>query len=232
MQSMVRRKLDSEPSDQGQDDVEPEGWGLIGSLIKDGDALHSGRRRLLAGARECFARKGYGGTVVSEIASAAGVSIGSFYKYVRSKEDLLWLLAEDAHSRTQAAINEALLSCPDDAVSRLQATIDAFIRVTNDNIQTMETFHLEFKHMPDACKARVREYDGRLVDRFASIISDGVAEGRLQCEDAHFAAVAIEMMATEWVLKRSLLAMDLDSYIDAQQQFAVTLLGAAAPDPA
>jgi AcrR family transcriptional regulator len=219
-----QRSAAGDPKVHCPEDAEPEGWSLIGSLIKDGDVLHAGRQRLLAGARECFARKGYGGTVVDEIAAAAGVSIGSFYKYVRSKEDLLWLLAEDAHSRTQAAINEALVSSPDDAASRLLVSIDAFIRVTNDNLQTMETFHLEFKHMPDACKARVREYDGRLIDGFARIISDGVAEGKFDCGDPHFAAVAIEMMATEWVLKRSLLRMDLDSYIAAQQEVAGAVL--------
>ena len=47
------------------------------------------RERLLAAAADVFARNGYGGTRVAEIASAAGVSNGALYAHFGSKAELL-----------------------------------------------------------------------------------------------------------------------------------------------
>ncbi len=47
------------------------------------------RERIVAGARELFAEKGYQATSISEIATTAGLSEGAIYRYFNSKEDLL-----------------------------------------------------------------------------------------------------------------------------------------------
>jgi AcrR family transcriptional regulator len=205
----------------------PPGWTLIGGLIKDGNALQAGRERLLAGAKECFVRKGYGGTVVGEIADAAGISIGSFYKYVRSKEDLLWLLAEEVSSKVQTAIAVSLDEASESPIDRLLAATTALIRVSAGNQAITETFYLEYKHMPDKCKKRVREHDASLVSMFAELIEDGVRAGDFTCDNPRFVAVAIEMMATEWVLKRKLVGLDLNAYVEAQLDVVKLLVGTA-----
>lgn len=194
----------------------PEGWELIGSLTKNDEARQAGRQRLMRGARACFASKGYSGTVVGEIAEAAGVSVGSVYKYVRSKEDLLWLLAEAAHRTIQEAIDKALAGRVD-ALDALLAATEALIRVSDENIDLMVIFHSEFRHMPAACRRRVRQQDADLVDRIAKIIRTGIATGRLNCPDPHFAAVTVEMTATTWILKRRLLGSSLAEYVEAQR---------------
>ena len=47
------------------------------------------RQRLLAAAAEAFAERGYDGTRVADIASAAGVSNGALYAHFGSKAELL-----------------------------------------------------------------------------------------------------------------------------------------------
>ncbi len=44
--------------------------------------------RIIQAARGLFSRKGFHGTNSKEIASAAGVSIGSFYSYFQDKKAL------------------------------------------------------------------------------------------------------------------------------------------------
>jgi AcrR family transcriptional regulator len=46
------------------------------------------RQRLLDAAREIFERRGYHGAAVADIAKAAGVAHGTFYKYFESKDDV------------------------------------------------------------------------------------------------------------------------------------------------
>jgi AcrR family transcriptional regulator len=52
------------------------------------------RDRLLEATRRCLTRKGYEGTTVRDIATEAGVSIGTLYNYFASKEDLIEALSE------------------------------------------------------------------------------------------------------------------------------------------
>jgi AcrR family transcriptional regulator len=60
------------------------------------------RERLLAGARSTFARSGFHGASVEEIASEAGFSTGALYSNFDSKEDLFLVLMEreiEEHAR-------------------------------------------------------------------------------------------------------------------------------------
>src|ERR1700716_2741910 len=60
------------------------------------------RERLLAAARSVFARSGFHGASVEEIASKAGFSTGALYSNFDGKEDLFLVLMEreiDEHAR-------------------------------------------------------------------------------------------------------------------------------------
>ncbi|MCB0925210.1 MAG: TetR/AcrR family transcriptional regulator [Mycobacterium sp.] len=53
------------------------------------------RQAIADSARNLFAERGFHGTTLSDITSAAGKSPASFYRYFADKEDLLAVLAED-----------------------------------------------------------------------------------------------------------------------------------------
>jgi TetR/AcrR family transcriptional regulator len=56
------------------------------------------RERLLGIAKKAFAENGYAGTSVNMIADRAGISIGTLYKYFRSKEDLFLTIIEEGRA--------------------------------------------------------------------------------------------------------------------------------------
>lgn len=72
------------------------------------------RERLLRGAAEVFARRGYDGTRVADIAAAAGVSNGAMYAHFSSKAELL-AAALRAHGRRLLA--DAFAADPDRSVT-------------------------------------------------------------------------------------------------------------------
>src|ERR1700739_1186795 len=76
------------------------------------------RQRLLVAARTVFARRGYHGASVEEIAAAAGFSTGALYSNFDGKEDLFLALMEreiDHHAR---AIASAVAARPSVAGAR------------------------------------------------------------------------------------------------------------------
>lgn len=74
------------------------------------------RERLLRAAADVFARRGYDGTRVAEIAAAAGVSNGALYAHFASKAELL-VAALRAHGRRLLA--DLLAADPDRPITEL-----------------------------------------------------------------------------------------------------------------
>ncbi|MBI4767649.1 MAG: TetR/AcrR family transcriptional regulator [Deltaproteobacteria bacterium] len=68
---------------------------------------HTVRQRLLAGAAELFARKGYASTTVREIVEAAKVTKPALYYYFRNKEGIYLELMREAQSRFEILLDSA-----------------------------------------------------------------------------------------------------------------------------
>src|ERR1051326_861573 len=75
------------------------------------------RRRLLKSAEDALGRNGYIGASVAKITSRAGVAVGTFYLYFRSKEDVLCTLLESLAQSTR----DLLLASSAGARNRNQA---------------------------------------------------------------------------------------------------------------
>ncbi len=60
--------------------------------IKNARLVDLRRRQIIEGAMQVFAAKGFHGATVREIADAAGLTMGTMYNYVRSKEDILYIV--------------------------------------------------------------------------------------------------------------------------------------------
>jgi AcrR family transcriptional regulator len=63
------------------------------------------RRRILDAALKTFAARGYHGTSVPEVAEAAGVGVGTLYRYFEDKNALVNELYRDAKLRLKAALD-------------------------------------------------------------------------------------------------------------------------------
>jgi AcrR family transcriptional regulator len=79
------------------------------------------RERLLDAAARTFARKGYAGASVEEIAQSAGYSIGALYSNFGGKQELFLELMSGRASRRRAMVAEILQADDDpaEAIARL-----------------------------------------------------------------------------------------------------------------
>jgi AcrR family transcriptional regulator len=60
--------------------------------IKNARLVDLRRKQIIEGAMQVFSAKGFHGASVREIADAAGLTMGTMYNYVRSKEDILYIV--------------------------------------------------------------------------------------------------------------------------------------------
>jgi AcrR family transcriptional regulator len=66
----------------------------VESRIKDLQLIELRRKQIAEGAIKVFVAKGYHKATVREIVEASGLTMGSMYNYVRTKEDIMYLVYE------------------------------------------------------------------------------------------------------------------------------------------
>ncbi len=59
------------------------------------DARAARQEEILASARAVFARQGFRGTTIADIAEEAGIALGTIYLYFKSKDDVFAALSEE-----------------------------------------------------------------------------------------------------------------------------------------
>ena len=64
----------------------------IETKIKNPKRINMRRKQIIKGAIEVFTAKGFNNSTTKEIALAAGVTEGTLYNYVRSKEDIIFIV--------------------------------------------------------------------------------------------------------------------------------------------
>ncbi len=64
----------------------------IKTKIKNPDRINLRRNQIIKGAIEVFTSKGFHNATVREIAEASGLTEGTLYNYIRSKEDIIYIV--------------------------------------------------------------------------------------------------------------------------------------------
>lgn len=127
------------------------------------------RQAILAAAARLFARSGYVGTSMNQIAEAAGLSKASLYHYYRDKYAILVEITEGHVSTLEALVREVQAEglAPADAVSRLIERIMVEYADAQDahRVLTEDVRFLE----PDD-RARILGAEKRVVAGFAQAI--------------------------------------------------------------
>lgn len=187
------------------------------------------RQRILQAAAKVFARKGYHGARVSEIARRADVADGTIYLYFRNKEDILVSLFDEVmieHLRQGREELKALTGAP----AKLRAIARRHLGLLGGNRDLAVVFQVELRQ---STKFMERFTASWLHDYFAlltEIVEEGQAEGSLR-DDLPRKLVtksffgALDEMVTSWILSKR----DYDLAELAGPVVDILLNGAAAP---
>jgi AcrR family transcriptional regulator len=102
------------------------------------------RRHLLDAAAVVFARKGFHGASIDEVAQTAGFTKGAVYSNFKNKEDLFFALIDDRIERQLSIVSEVLATGPHaraEQLPRMRALFRSGALFGDDD---WEVLHLEF----------------------------------------------------------------------------------------
>jgi TetR/AcrR family transcriptional regulator, cholesterol catabolism regulator len=202
----------------------------IEAVIKDRELLESRRRTIVVAATNLFIKRGYSNVSVNEVASEAGFSIGSLYKYIRTKEDILWLVIDDIDDQHSGAIERAIANITD-PIAELDAAFRAYTKSIHANRRKGILIYREFGHLPEEAQREFIEREEKRLRVFIDIINEGLENAIFQCLDSRMIAINLLMASNTWVLKSYFFSgMPIDEYIDRQLSLTFQTLGVQAAE--
>jgi AcrR family transcriptional regulator len=157
---------------------------------------------ILEAARRVFARSGFDGATVDQIAGAAGVAKGTVYLYFPSKREIylealrrgVALLIEETARNIAAAPSPA---------AKVRAFIETRVRYAERNRDLIKIYHSEFGSCgPAQFNKSFRSLHLEQVKMLEAVLGEAAAQGHIRPMRADKAAFAIYEMTRGLIVQR------------------------------
>lgn len=175
------------------------------SRVGDADLVERRRAQIVEAATRLVARQGFAKTVVRDIAEEANISVGLVYEYVRSKEDILFLIYEH-WSRVWGEGLEKAIARGKDPLEQLMSAVSFLVGSADKHTDVTHLFYRESGHLSEYGTDQAKQTEREMVDRLTAILEAAVAEELLRPEtDCLAVATSLILLSHGWVLKGYLL---------------------------
>ena len=198
----------------------------IKSVTKNHVLVRERRETLINAAIKVFVEKGFHNATVRDIGRAANMTQGTIYNYVRSKDDILYMVCDRIVSEYNDQTRKAL-ALAHDPVSRVRAAVRAISEVMyrhrREILLIYQDSHLLEPRSLRVILARVEEFIGM----FERIITDAAKELNVRLPYPHLSAniltfLPVMIALRGWSLKD---AVPQAQVIDQISEFVVKGLG-------
>jgi len=154
------------------------------------------RARLLDAAVAAFAEKGFHGTTTRDIAGAAGMSPAAMYVHHKSKEELLFLIAQDGHQQALDVVLRARASASD-PVEQLTAVGRDFAMFHVQHHTVARTINYELAALSAEHRAAIDVLRTGIDRELRALVAAGVTAGVFDTPDPALAATALASMGID-----------------------------------
>lgn len=189
----------------------------IGSRTSNGVLRDEKRMLIEAAATRCFSQYGYSRTTMEQIATQAGMSVGSVYRYVTRKQDVLLLVFQrlmDLYESALAPVTDTDLP----AERKLFEAMRAYYSIIDREPDRALIAYRESSLLDEAGRAYIKQREIATNRYFEIIIQAGVQDGAFRSVDAQLLAYDIVLLGHMWALKHWHFArvFNLEEYVRGQ----------------
>ncbi|MCB2170884.1 MAG: TetR/AcrR family transcriptional regulator [Deltaproteobacteria bacterium] len=207
----------------------------IPTQVKNQDLVQRRRHQIVDAAVELFIQNGFHKTTTRQIAKAAGVSIGSLYEYVASKEDVLYLVCDAIHAEMQRGMAEAMQRVADQG-NPLAEVVRAYLLVCDRMNDHILLIYQETQSLPHKWRRVVLENEVRITGLFTRALTSLMADGKIPLlSEAAMDLVAhnIAVIGHMWTFRRWFLSRHytIEDYIRHQTAFILNMCHTEEPVP-
>jgi AcrR family transcriptional regulator len=199
----------------------------IESQIKDKRLVEVRRREIVRAAVDLFIRKGFHKTTVREIAQKFGMSIGTLYEYIRTKEDILYLVCDYIHSNVRDKVRPSL-TVTGNSIDTLKKAIYTYFTIINEMQDYVLFLYQETKSLSHEARKYIFRAEEEMTQIFEEILIQGVDEGSFSIDrrDVNIITHNIMVIGHMWAFRRWMLQKNytLERYIETQTKLILSAL--------
>ena len=191
----------------------------VHASVKDEKLIEKRRDQMIKGAVSLFKLKGFHRTTTREIAKEAGFSIGTLYEYIRTKEDVLYLVCDRIYDQVGERLQQELQT-EKGSLESLKSAITYYFYVMDEMQDEVLVMYQEAKSLSRDALPYVLNKEIEMVKMFEEVIRNYVIENNIQLSEkevellAHNIFVQGQMWGfRRWVLQRQ---FTLQQYVDIQ----------------
>lgn len=195
------------------------------TTIKNRERIASRRNELIDIATSMFLDRGFHNTSVRQIVRACSFNLASLYMYVSSKEDILYLVAQDLMNTIANELLETKLD-PDSPEHAIQTGFENYCKISNKFRRQIRLLYREVDFFPEDSRNEVLSTISGVLEFFEKIVEQGVAAGVFKDLPPRF--VALDMMTAAHSIalhtREVLSHTSLDDFISYQTDKFLTVL--------
>jgi AcrR family transcriptional regulator len=151
----------------------------------------SRERDIVATAARLFKEKGYRATTLEDIAAAVGMLKGSLYYYIRSKEELLYLVVRDPIREVYSEL-ETIVAADLPFTEKIARAIANHMTVFHLHYPHIAVYLHDYRHLMDKLEQNVIETPKQYQRLWDTLLRQGIAAGEIRDDvDATTAGYAL-----------------------------------------
>jgi TetR/AcrR family transcriptional regulator, fatty acid metabolism regulator protein len=160
------------------------------------------RTRILDGALDVFARKGYHRAIVDDIVRASGTSKGAVYHHFSNKEALFVALVDDFADLLASSVATAI-GARHGALAKVDGALTAVLTTFADNERLARLILLEAMSLGPTYQRKRAEVSERFATLIQRYLDEAVADGSLPLVDTRVATLAwlgaVNEVVVQWL---------------------------------
>lgn len=181
---------------------EESGKILVQSSVKDESLIEKRRKQIVDGALKLFKEKGFHRATTREIAKAAGFSIGTLYEYIRTKEDVLYLVCDNIYHQVMQRLSQ--ISMGSGTVEGLGKAIQQYFLLIDSMVDEFTIMYQETKSLSKNAQSYVLNKELEMVALFENLLKACVQSGSLKGseQEIYLAANLIVVQGQAWAFRK------------------------------
>ena len=190
----------------------------VESSIKDGNKIIERRQQIVDAGVKLFKEKGFHRATTRELAKAAGFSIGTLYEYIRTKEDVLFLVCDNIFNE----VTKCLSKFPADngTITALEEAIRQYYLLIDKMPEEFTIMYQETKSLQKEAMHYILDKELEMVAIFERMLKGCVEAGSLTLSDEaiYLAANQIVIQGQSWAFRKWALQKryTIEQYIQLQ----------------
>lgn len=154
----------------------------VKSATKNSELVRDRRDQLIRAAIKVFTEKGFHETTVRDIGRTAQLTQGTIYNYVRSKEDILFLVCDRIVTEYLDRVREALAK-QGGQHARLEAAVKGIVRVMIEHRQEILLLYHESHNLDSRSLRVILSRVDEFIKTFEQLLAD--SEGMAKRSKTH-----------------------------------------------